>query len=90
METVNVLKAAAIVYTVPLIALLIGTIATYFILNLSKINVDVEVVSGSIGIGLMLLSFVVLKLNDSKFRESREYIPVVTEVLIKQGCEIKL
>jgi sigma-E factor negative regulatory protein RseC len=88
METVNVLKAAAIVYTVPLIALLIGTIATYFILNLSKINVDVEVVSGSVGIGLMLLSFVVLKLNDSKFRESREYIPVVTEVLIKQGCEI--
>lgn len=88
METVNVLKAAAIVYTVPLIALLIGTIATYFMLNLSKINVDVEVVSGSVGIGLMLLSFVVLKLNDSKFRESREYIPVVTEVLIKQGCEI--
>ncbi|MDK2564661.1 SoxR reducing system RseC family protein [Romboutsia sedimentorum] len=90
METVNVLKAAAIVYTVPLIALLIGTIATYFILNLSKINVDIEVVSGSVGIGLMLLSFVVLKLNDSKFSESREYIPVVTEVLIKQGCEIKL
>ena len=81
METVNVLKAAAIVYIVPLVALLVGTIGTYFVLDLLKINTNIETISGAIGLVSMLISFLILKMNDKKFRDSREYIPIVTEVV---------
>lgn len=90
METVNVLKAAAIVYMLPLLFLLVGTITTYFILGSISYNGNVELFSGMIGLILMLLAFLILKKNDSKFRESREYIPIVTEVVLKGGSEIKL
>lgn len=88
MEAVNVLKAAAIVYILPLLALLGGTIATYYGLGLTNISTNIELVSGIVGLGLMLLSFVVLKINDNKFRNSREYIPIVTEIVLKHGSEI--
>ena len=81
METVNVLKAAVIVYIVPLLALLIGTIGTYFVLDLLKISANIEAISGAIGLVSMLISFLILKMNDKKFRDSREYIPIVTEVV---------
>jgi len=90
METVNVLKAAAIVYIVPLVALLVGTIGTYFVLNLLKISTNVETISGAIGLVSMLISFLILKKNDNKFRDSREYIPIVTEVVLRQGTDIKI
>lgn len=90
METVNVLKAAAIVYIVPLVALLVGTIGTYFVLNLLKISTNVETISGAIGLVSMLISFLILKKNDNKFRDSREYIPIVTEVVLRQGTDIEI
>lgn len=90
METVNVLKAAAIVYILPLLFLLVGTITTYFILDSISFNGNVELFSGMMGLILMLLAFLILKKNDSKFRDSREYIPIVTEVVLKGGSEIKL
>ena len=90
METVNVLKAAAIVYIVPLVALLVGTIGTYFVLDLLKISIYVETISGAFGLVSMLISFLILKKNDNKFRDSREYIPIVTEVVLKQGTDIKI
>ena len=90
METVNVLKAAAIVYMLPLLFLLVGTITTYFILDSILFNGNVELFSGMMGLILMLLAFLILKKNDSKFRDSREYIPIVTEVVLKGGSEIKL
>ena len=60
METVNVLKAAAIVYIVPLVALLVGTIGTYFVLDLLKISIYVETISGAFGLVSMLISFLIL------------------------------
>ncbi|MGL4913509.1 MAG: SoxR reducing system RseC family protein [Romboutsia sp.] len=78
MESVNVLKAAAIVYILPLMGLLLGTIATYFILTTINFGGNIEIISGMIGLFLMFLSFVILKKNDRKFRDSREYIPIVT------------
>jgi sigma-E factor negative regulatory protein RseC len=90
METVNVLKAAAIVYIVPLLALLVGTIGTYFVLDLLKISTYVETISGAFGLVSMLISFLILKKNDKKFRDSREYIPIVTEVVLRQGTDIKI
>lgn len=81
MESINVLKATAIAYIIPLVALLIGTIGTYFILQMMGVTSGIEGISGGVGIGSTLLSFWILKNNDKKFRDSKEYIPIVTKVL---------
>lgn len=83
MENMNVLKATALAYLVPLIFLLVGTIVSYFMLDMiiSTQGIIVELISGIIGIMLMLLSYVILKRNDSKFRDSRKFIPVITKII---------
>ncbi|QJA09419.1 SoxR reducing system RseC family protein [Romboutsia sp. CE17] len=83
MENMNVLKATALAYAVPLIFLLVGTIVSYFMLDMiiSTQGIIVELISGIIGIMLMLLSYVILKKNDSKFRDSRKFIPVITKII---------
>ena len=83
MENMNVLKATALAYLVPLIFLLVGTIVSYFMLDMiiSTQGIIVELISGIIGIMLMLLSYVILKKNDSKFRDSRKFIPVITKII---------
>lgn len=83
MENMNVLKATALAYLVPLIFLLVGTIVSYFMLDMiiSSQGIIVELISGIIGIMLMLLSYVILKKNDSKFRDSRKFIPVITKII---------
>ncbi|RDY23029.1 hypothetical protein CHF27_010130 [Romboutsia maritimum] len=82
MENVNVLKATAIAYIIPLIGLLVGTIITYFILDKLSITSNIEVISAVVGFILMSLVFLVIKKNDKKFRDSRNYIPVVTKIII--------
>ena len=81
MDSVNVIKAAAIVYIVPLIALLGGTIISYAILNFIDIGMNKEVLSGFIGIVLTIISYLLIKSKDRKFRESRNYIPIITKVI---------
>lgn len=81
MDSVNVIKAAAIVYIVPLIALLGGTIISYGLLNFIDIGMNKEVLSGFIGIVLTAISYLLIKSKDRKFRESRNYIPIITKVI---------
>ncbi|MEG0181720.1 MAG: SoxR reducing system RseC family protein [Peptostreptococcaceae bacterium] len=81
MDGVNVLKATAIAYLIPLVALLVGTIATYLILKAVGVISNIEEISGVVGISLTLFSFLMLKKNDKKFRDSKEYIPIVTKIL---------
>ncbi|CEN80365.1 SoxR reducing system RseC family protein [Paraclostridium sordellii] len=81
MDSVNVIKAAVIVYIVPLIALLGGTIISYAILNFIDIGMNKEVLSGFIGIVLTVISYLLIKSKDRKFRESRNYIPIITKVI---------
>ncbi|CEJ74937.1 regulator of the sigma(E) factor [[Clostridium] sordellii] len=81
MDSVNVIKAAAIVYIVPLIALLGGTIISYGIFNFIDIGMNKEVLSGFIGIVLTIISYLLIKSKDRKFRESRNYIPIITKVI---------
>lgn len=90
METMNVLKAAFIVYTIPLIALLIGTVGTFYVLNAISFNGNIEVISGVVGLVLTFIVFLILKKNDKKFRDSKEYIPIVTRIIVSEGSEIRL
>lgn len=90
METINVLKAAFIVYTIPLIALLIGTVGTFYILNAINFNRNIEIISAIVGLIFTIIVFLILKKNDKKFRDSKEYIPIVTRVIVSEGNEITL
>jgi sigma-E factor negative regulatory protein RseC len=83
MNSVDVIKAASIVYIVPLIALLGGTIASYSILNFINISFNKEILSAIIGVTLTALAYLFIKSKDSKLRESRQYIPVITKVIDK-------
>ena len=57
METVNVLKAAFIAYTIPLLALLLGTVSTFYGLKAINITNNVEIISGGSGLIFTILSF---------------------------------
>ena len=46
-----------------------------------EVNISVEIISGLVGIVMMSTSYVILKRNDNKFRESRKFIPVITNIL---------
>ena len=90
METVNVLKAAFIAYTIPLAGLLIGTVGAFYILKYLNINNNIEIISGGVGLIFTFVSFLILKKNDKKFRDSKEYIPIITRVITSSGSEINL
>ena len=83
MDNMNVLKATALAYIVPLIFLMLGTIGSYFVLDkvIEAQGISVEIISGLVGIVMMLISYVILRRNDNKFRESRKFIPVITNIL---------
>lgn len=81
MDSVNVIKAASIIYVIPLIALLGGTILSYKVLSYFDISFNIEIISGGIGVLLTILSYLAIKSRDFKFRESRNYIPIITKVI---------
>lgn len=81
MEAVDVVKAASIVYIVPLVALLGGTIVSYGILQYINISFNKELISAIVGICITALSYVCIKKKDNEFRKSRKYIPVITKVV---------
>lgn len=81
MENVNVLKATAIAYVLPLLGLLCGTIITYFVLTSMNTVSYVEAISAIVGFVVMALVFLMIRKNDSKFRESRKYIPVIKKII---------
>lgn len=78
-ETPDVLKAAIIVYLVPLFALLAGIAVPTLIAN-SK-GVDGEVISIISGLVLMSLSYLFVKSKDKKLKETNKYEPIITEIL---------
>lgn len=90
MESVNVLKAAFIAYTIPLVALLLGTVGTFYFLKVTSITKNIEIISGLVGLIFTFTSFLILKKNDKKFRDSKEYIPIVTRIIVSSESEIIL
>lgn len=82
MEKVNVMKALAIMYGVPLIALLLGTVGGYYLLKSTVGGDMLEVYSMLIGLVFTALAYLGIRFKDGKLRDSREYMPVVTRIMI--------
>lgn len=82
MEAPNVVKAAFIIYTLPLISLILGIFISNPFLNL--FNYQSEIASLIIGIVFMGISLVVIKLNEPKIKKSQKYNPIIISISGKE------
>lgn len=78
MQTPDVLKAAFLVYTVPLFALMTGILSVYFATkNSGEPNEALMIIVGAI---LMVISGFFVRSRDKKIRETSDFTPKMTEV----------
>ena len=82
MEHMNILKATLMVYVIPMILLIAGIGCMYYGLEAAGYAGNSEVIAAVFGVALMGISYIFLKLNDKKFKDSKEFIPVITRILV--------
>lgn len=82
MEQINVMKAIGIAYGIPLIALLVGTIGSYYVLQNFVGGGRLELYSIGVGLVLTALAYLGIKLKDASIRNSRKYMPTITRIMI--------
>ena len=78
MQTPDVLKAAFLVYTIPLFALMTGIVSVYFITK--RTGAPNEALMIAAGAVLMVLSGFFVRSRDKKIRETTDFTPKMTEV----------
>lgn len=76
----TVLKAAFIVYIVPLIVLILGMVFTYFTLNYFHITEKVELYGFFVGLIGMAISFLIIKKREKKLTEQGELIISIVKI----------
>lgn len=81
MEFVNLFFAAFIMYGLPLIAFLIGTSFSYFLVDVLYPNWDQVLTSFLTGIFLTVITFLVIRFFDQKGRFKSKYQPIITRVV---------
>jgi sigma-E factor negative regulatory protein RseC len=78
MNTDSVLSAAFIMYVIPLVALFAGLAIGHFLFSQS---VNGELMSGGLGLVLMVLAFWIIKLNDKRFMKSDKYTAQILRII---------
>lgn len=81
MDSVKVMKATMLAYMLPLVFLIAWTAICFFVLNNINFNGPIELLSGLCGLLCTFLSYLYLRKNDKKYRESRDYIPIVVRII---------
>ncbi|KAB3527660.1 SoxR reducing system RseC family protein [Alkaliphilus serpentinus] len=81
MESQDVLSAAFIVYVIPLIALLVGIFAGNRILVSMNIGPQKDIYVAIIGFAVMALTFLAIRTKEGAFKESKKFLPVITEIV---------
>lgn len=80
LESVQVVRAAFIFYTLPLIALLVGVFAGKAALTGLGYEAHSDLGAAVIGTILMVISFVVIRMNEGRFQKSGRYLSRVVEI----------
>lgn len=78
-ETPDILKAAIIVYCIPLVALLAGVGVSTYITRL--MGIDGETISIFAGLVCTGLSYILVKKKDAKLKKTKKYEPSIVEIL---------
>ena len=79
----DLLKAAFIAYSIPLIALIVGVVGGIQLLQLMSYNGNIEVAGGAAGVFLMVVSYALIRMNEKKIKKSGKYSPVIVKVIQK-------
>ena len=88
MEQIDVMKAIFIMYGIPLVALIIGSVGSFYLLG--SIGMDgkkLELISFFVGLVFTGIAYLYIKTKDKSYRERRKYMPTVTRVLIDLNME---
>lgn len=81
MDTPDVLKAAIIVYLIPLVALVSGVALGTFIAKIKGLPSDwTGIITGLLFLGV---SYIYVRTQDKKLAETKKYEPIITEILGK-------
>lgn len=80
MDNVNFFRASFFLYGLPLLTLLVGLFAGIFIFQ--KMNLEFyDIYAILLGVGMMTLTFMLLRKNKDKFAENTRYMSVITGVI---------
>lgn len=81
MQFASVFKAASIMYGIPLVAFLIGSCFSYFLILNLGLNWDQNLVPFFSGIALLAVAYAVIKYFDKKGIFNSKYQPVITGII---------
>lgn len=81
MDTPDVLKAALIVYVIPLIALVIGVALGTFLAK--KLNLEADLIGIITGLIFLAPSYLIVRKMDKKLEVTKKYEPIITEIVGK-------
>lgn len=81
MKFVNVLKASFIMYGIPLIMFIVGSIAGYYYSSIVLEQPDNPIFSFLFGIILTAITYLIIKYLDSKGKFSYKYEPQITNII---------
>jgi len=81
LETPNVLMAAFIAYGIPFFALILGIYGGTKLLELLRVNENIEVYSFSIGVVLLVISYFAIKMNEDNFKRSKKYYSKIIKII---------
>ena len=81
MKTQNVLGAAFIAYVIPLFVLVVGITVSSAIMKAMGYEVHREMISFLVGATLTAITYLIIKLNDKKFYNSKKYLSTITKIL---------
>lgn len=86
-EAQRVILASLVVYVVPVIALVIAMYITQQVVINMGYGESAEIAGIGGGLGAMLLVFGIIRLLDKKISDTREFKPVITEVVPEELWE---
>jgi len=84
LEAASILKASAIVYLIPLAALLIGVVLGYILAY--QVNGNAELFGAVGGILMAVLAFLGIRMMEPTFKRQKKYSPQIVSI-IKQFSE---
>ncbi|WIF94382.1 SoxR reducing system RseC family protein [Caminicella sporogenes] len=80
LETPNVLMAAFIAYGIPFFTLIFGIFGSFKIFEILNIS-NKEMYSFIVGFILLVISYLCIKLNETRFKDSKKYYSKITKIL---------
>ncbi len=80
MENQNVLAAAFIAYTIPLIALFLGVFVGNMILGRAGMTKYKDIGSGIFGILLTIITYIIIRTKEKTLRSDKRFVPTITGI----------